>query len=175
MWSCAQNFIAVRYFSRHVLSICTNKTLSWSILPCHSNFYSRRTRSSAAQNQDRLRHYLCVFLYIQVNGTYILKSGTDFRQFSTITLDFSEENLQVDIESVDVTSEYEPDNELSTLLEQYTGKQHKLLPLLEVQWTIHNKLSIASNKTNTLGSGTIYSHQDFRTIDYWITVFLKLF
>ena len=50
-----------------------------------------------------------------------MKSGTDFRQFSTITLDFSQEKLQVDIESVDVTSEYEPDNELSTLLEKYTG------------------------------------------------------
>jgi 5'-nucleotidase len=58
-----------------------------------------------------------------VNGTYILKSGTDFRQFSTVTLDFSQENLQVDIESVDVTSEYEPDNELTSLLEQYTGTQ----------------------------------------------------
>ena len=57
-----------------------------------------------------------------MNGTYILKSGTDFRQFSTITLDFSQELLQVDIESVDVTSEYEPDNELSSLLEQFTGK-----------------------------------------------------
>ena len=56
-----------------------------------------------------------------MNGTYILKSGTDFRQFSTITVDFSQENLQVDIESVDVTAEYEPDNELSTLLEKYTG------------------------------------------------------
>ena len=58
-----------------------------------------------------------------MNGTYILKSGTDFRQFSTITLDFSQENLQVDIESVDVTSDYEPDNELTSLLEQFTGKQ----------------------------------------------------
>ena len=122
--------IAVSYFSRHVLSICTNKILSWSILPCHSKFYYGRTRLSAVQNQDKLPHYLCVFLCIQVNGTYILKSGTDFRQFSTITLDFSEENLQVDIESVDVTSDYEPDNELSTLLEQYTGAQSKSLPLL---------------------------------------------
>ena len=64
--------------------------------------------------------------YLKVNGTYILKSGTDFRQFSTITLDFSQELLQVDIESVDVTSEYEPDNELSSLLEQFTGNGKSL-------------------------------------------------
>ena len=50
-----------------------------------------------------------------------MKSGTDFRQFSTITVDFSQENLQVEIESVDVTSDFEPDNELSSLLEQFTG------------------------------------------------------
>ena len=30
--------------------------------------------------------FLCV---IQVNGKYILKSGTDFRNFSVVTLDFS--------------------------------------------------------------------------------------
>ena len=28
--------------------------------------------------------------FFQVNGTYILKSGTDFRQFSLVTLDFRE-------------------------------------------------------------------------------------
>ena len=29
-------------------------------------------------------------ILLQVNGTYILKSGTDFRQFSLLTLDFRE-------------------------------------------------------------------------------------
>ena len=83
-----------------------------------------------------------------MNGKYILKSGTDFRNFSVITLDFSgkadadeeqaeksEESekkkedsepvgLQVDISQVDVTKEYEPDAELVSLLEKYKGKLH---------------------------------------------------
>ena len=29
-------------------------------------------------------------ILLKVNGTYILKSGTDFRQFSLLTLDFRE-------------------------------------------------------------------------------------
>jgi hypothetical protein len=29
-------------------------------------------------------------MFIKVNGTYILKSGTDFRQFSLVTLNFME-------------------------------------------------------------------------------------
>ena len=83
-----------------------------------------------------------------MNGKYILKSGTDFRNFSVITLDFSgkadadeeqadksEESekkkedsepvgLQVEISQVDVTKEYEPDAELVSLLEKYKGISH---------------------------------------------------
>ena len=78
-----------------------------------------------------------------MNGTYILKSGTDFRQFSTITVDFSQETLQVDIESVDVTTEYEPDNELSTLLEKYTGTYpHFLFLSIKFPFMVHNSFHI---------------------------------
>jgi hypothetical protein len=34
----------------------------------------------------------------QVNGTWILKSGTDFRQFSLVELDFSEDPVEITIE-----------------------------------------------------------------------------
>ena len=58
-----------------------------------------------------------------MNGKYILKSGTDFRQFSVITVNFASEGKpQVEIEAVEVTAEkFEPDNELATMLEKYTG------------------------------------------------------
>ena len=68
---------------------------------------------------------LCSLIFsivFQVNGTYVLKSGTDFRQFSKVTLDFRENPVNVDIEAVDVTKCYEPDVELETVLEKYTGK-----------------------------------------------------
>lgn len=69
----------------------------------------------------------------QINGKYILKSGTDFRQFSVITLKFAEDDdadpdapvvkagALATIEAVEVTSLYEPDNELAAALEKYTG------------------------------------------------------
>ena len=57
-----------------------------------------------------------------VNNTWVLKSGTDFRQFSKITLDFRESPVSVEIACVDVTSSYEPDRELGNILEQFTGE-----------------------------------------------------
>ena len=50
-----------------------------------------------------------------------MKSGTDFRQFSVITLKFGEGKATADIEAVEVTKDFEPDNELKTQLEKYTG------------------------------------------------------
>ena len=58
---------------------------------------------------------------MKVNGTYILKSGSDFRQFSTISLDFRESPVSVEIECVEVNKEIEPDTELAKCLDQFTG------------------------------------------------------
>ena len=57
----------------------------------------------------------------KVNGTYILKSGSDFRQFSTISLDFRESPVVVEIDCVEVNKELEPDTELGKCLDQFTG------------------------------------------------------
>ena len=62
-------------------------------------------------------------MIFQVNGTWILKSGTDFRQFSLVTLDFTEDPIEVTIEAVDVTAAaFEPDNELNEELSKYSNK-----------------------------------------------------
>ena len=67
--------------------------------------------------------FFFIFLYfLQVNGVYILKSGSDFRQFSKINLDFRETPVVVEIECIDVTKDIEPDEELSKKLEEYNGK-----------------------------------------------------
>jgi 5'-nucleotidase len=84
------------------------------ILGGHDHVYEKR----------KVGYNINVFFFkclIQVNGTYILKSGTDFRQFSKVTLDFKENPVHVEIEAVDVTKSYEPDVELDTILEKYTG------------------------------------------------------
>ncbi len=60
-----------------------------------------------------------------MNGKYVLKSGTDFRQFSVITIDFSEEKPVFDIESVEVTQKVLPDIELTTMLAKYIGESDR--------------------------------------------------
>ncbi len=59
----------------------------------------------------------------------MLKSGTDFRQFSVITLLFAPDDGDdvkagaiATVEAVEVTSLFEEDNELSAALKKYTGK-----------------------------------------------------
>ena len=53
-----------------------------------------------------------------------MKSGTDFRQFSVITVDFSTLATRpvVEIDSVEVTQDFEPDNELDSALKKYSEK-----------------------------------------------------
>lgn len=62
----------------------------------------------------------------QVNGKYILKSGTDFRQFSKITVNFEKgkngAKPEVTIEEINVTSQYAEDPKLKEKLEKYTSK-----------------------------------------------------
>ena len=66
---------------------------------------------------------------MKVNGTYILKSGSDFRQFSTISLDFRESPVGVEIDCVEVNKEVQPDTELVKCLEQFTGRE-----ILHIGW-----------------------------------------
>lgn len=59
-----------------------------------------------------------------VNGTHVLKSGTDFRQFSKITLQNErndDKKLPVSIDRIDVTSAYAEDVELAAELQKYTA------------------------------------------------------
>ena len=63
---------------------------------------------------------------------YILKSGSDFRQFSKINLDFRETPVAVEIECVEVTKEIEQDEELVKKLAEYSGNnKHTQLILLK--------------------------------------------
>lgn len=67
-----------------------------------------------------------VYEVSQVNNKYIVKSGTDFRQFSKITIQFDplpdNGRAQINIEEIQVTSEYEEDSKLKEKLEKYTSK-----------------------------------------------------
>ncbi|XP_013098225.1 trifunctional nucleotide phosphoesterase protein YfkN isoform X2 [Stomoxys calcitrans] len=59
----------------------------------------------------------------EVNGIKIIKSGTDFRQFSKITIQKErDENgkIKIDIEAIDVTAKYAENEELKTELAKYS-------------------------------------------------------
>ena len=54
-----------------------------------------------------------------MNGTFILKSGSDFHQYSKIMLDFKEKELE--IQCLEVTKDLEPNEEVVAQLEKFKG------------------------------------------------------
>ncbi|GFQ69772.1 hypothetical protein TNCT_419261 [Trichonephila clavata] len=72
-----------------------------------------------------------IYEILQINGTYIVKSGTDFQRFSKITLTFNSNTVDVKIENIAVTSKYAPDNGLEDELEKFKsivdGKMDEVL------------------------------------------------
>ncbi|XP_023711596.1 mannosylglucosyl-3-phosphoglycerate phosphatase isoform X2 [Cryptotermes secundus] len=72
----------------------------------------------------------------QVNGKYIIKSGTDFRHFSKIILNFDKTSVDVNVEEISVTSAFPEDPILKQLLEKYAsvmeGKMDEVLGAFSV-------------------------------------------
>ncbi|CAH4023484.1 unnamed protein product [Pieris brassicae] len=72
-----------------------------------------------------------VYEVLEINNKYIVKSGTDFRQFSKININFAEDCARVDISEVGVTSSFEEDPVLKSKVEQYSamidGKMDEVL------------------------------------------------
>jgi 5'-nucleotidase len=58
-----------------------------------------------------------------VENRCIIKSGTDFRQFSEITMRFSgeKEKPSISVRLMDVTSQYDEDVDLKKVLDGFTG------------------------------------------------------
>merc|ERR1719348_722901 len=87
-------------------------------------------------------------------GLTSFKSGTDFRQFSLLTLDFREETVGVEVEAIDVTKDFEPDPELNETLEKYTdvveGKMGEVLG--ELSCTLDGRFSSVRTMETNLGN-----------------------
>jgi len=66
--------------------------------------------------------WLLHIVFLQVNGKYIIKSGTDFRHFSKIILNFDKASVDVSVEQIAVTSAFPEDPSLKQLLEKYGSK-----------------------------------------------------
>ncbi|UYV70694.1 hypothetical protein LAZ67_8000291 [Cordylochernes scorpioides] len=91
----------------------------------------------------------------KVNDKLIVKSGTDFRQFSRITLDFSRgTEVGVEVEAIDVTSEYAEDPTLAQQLEQYKhmveGKMDDVLGVFHTD--LDGRFSVIRTQESNLGN-----------------------
>lgn len=62
-----------------------------------------------------------VFEIKKINDKYIIKSGTDFRQFSKISLCFTSDEPRVTVEEIRITKNYEEDPAMAKHLEKYSG------------------------------------------------------
>jgi 2',3'-cyclic-nucleotide 2'-phosphodiesterase (5'-nucleotidase family) len=60
--------------------------------------------------------------FLQVNGKYIIKSGTDFRNLSKITLTFGLNGTKVDIQRVDLDSSIPEDPEMKKIVSHLNGR-----------------------------------------------------
>ncbi len=63
-----------------------------------------------------------LLFFFQINDKFIIKSGTDFRQFSKITIDFKNAPT-VNIEEINVTRATPEDPTVKTILEKYESKK----------------------------------------------------
>ncbi|GIX89859.1 hypothetical protein CDAR_9371 [Caerostris darwini] len=90
----------------------------------------------------------------QINGTYIVKSGTDFQRFSKITLTFNSKDVDINIENEAVTSKYAPDADLDEELEKYKnvvdGKMDEVLGEFAVD--LDGRFSSIRTKETNLGN-----------------------
>ncbi|XP_053618466.1 snake venom 5'-nucleotidase isoform X2 [Plodia interpunctella] len=72
-----------------------------------------------------------VYEVLEINNKYIVKSGTDFRQFSKITITFGSDSPHVDIAEVPVCSSYAEDVTLKAKTDKYSamieGKMDEVL------------------------------------------------
>merc|ERR1711936_327415 len=84
--------------------------------------------------------------------------GTDFRQFSFITVDFatlaSGKPVIFEISKVEVTKDFEPDNELASALEKYSEKMEVELikELGEFECDLEGRFSVIRTQESNLGN-----------------------
>ena len=68
-----------------------------------------------------LNHCMPTFLSLpQINGIHVIKSGSDFRDFSEITVSFSNIRPEIEVKRHTITSATLPDPEVESLVQRYS-------------------------------------------------------
>lgn len=59
----------------------------------------------------------------KINGVQVIKSGTDFREFSCITVNFNTDNsFTLDVQRIEITSDIPEDPEVKSTVDKYVGE-----------------------------------------------------
>jgi 5'-nucleotidase len=98
-----------------------------------------------------------VYEIVKVNNLNIVKSGTDFRQFSKIILTSSltggERQLDVEIEKIDVTSSYAEDVELKAELNHYSEMIEEKMGIVLGNFSVELDARFAKIRTSETNLG----------------------
>ena len=64
---------------------------------------------------------LFVFLHTQVNDIHVVKSGSNFKEFSEIIIEFSVDKPSYTIRRHEITSDLPEDEEVAAVVSKYLG------------------------------------------------------
>ena len=64
----------------------------------------------------------CYFCF-KINGVQVVKSGTDFRELSCITVSFNDDNtFSLDVKRIEITSDITEDPEVKLTVDKFVGE-----------------------------------------------------
>ena len=106
----------------------TPRRLQWMPMRIHGNQLQSESGSVKKPQNVSKNMYLSfkIAFSLQINGKYVIKSGTDFRELSKITLQFSEDKVDVDVQKIVIDSSIEEDPDTKVVVQKYTGKSCKI-------------------------------------------------
>lgn len=94
-----------------------------------------------------------VYEVVKINNLHVIKSGTDFRQFSKIILSKSQQELDVQIERIDVTASYAEDAELKAELNHYSEMIEEKMGIVLGNFSVELDARFAKIRTSETNLG----------------------
>ncbi|XP_022779638.1 5'-nucleotidase-like isoform X2 [Stylophora pistillata] len=98
----------------------------------------------------------------KINGIHVIKSGTDFREFSIITVTFEDNNnrsssnnsFSIEVQRIEITSDIPEDTEVKSTVDKYVGEMNNLMEEVigEVQLELDGRFSSMRTKETNLGN-----------------------
>ena len=70
------------------------------------------------------------YFFAKINGVQVIKSGTDFRELSCITVSFNDDNTYgLDVQRIEITSDIQEDPEVKLTVDKFVGELEMILLL----------------------------------------------